>query len=541
MTSLPRPRAAATLLALLAALAARAQDATHIVAATIYPDSASVERALNVPGGLRHIVLACMPAAVDVATLQVDGDPELRVGDIRATVLPDSRASECAPDALEGRTTELETRRAALEAQRDSDELALAWLRQWSARPPSEPAPAVPAKAGADLPRPGATADSLRRAALDLMNDQARVKRELAALDKSAARLAGEQPAQQGKEGWRTVRLDVWTPASASLRVRYAVAGTWWRPAYRASVDTTRSTMRLERQAEIVQASGEDWRDVKVRLSTGRLRHGTQGAAPSSWWIDLLEPARRVAQGAPMGVAQAMAPPAPVAVDERRRTDPTEREAPWEVEVDETATATEFALGQAVTLASDGETHTLAISSQTLPVRLERRTSPRTDAAVWLLAEADRPAGVWIAGPLQSFRDGALVSREQWQPAADDKFSIALGQDDQMRVEVEAPATTTASAGLLGDRTERTSKAVYVVTNLHASAVSVELVDAAPVPRNDQIKVRSSYEPQPATTEWEHQAGVAAWKLAVAPGKSQRVGVKQVVSYPKDRQVAGLP
>ena len=60
--------------------AAGAQDGTHIVAATVHPDSASVERELKVPGGTRHIAIACMPAAVDVSTLQVDGDAQLQIG-----------------------------------------------------------------------------------------------------------------------------------------------------------------------------------------------------------------------------------------------------------------------------------------------------------------------------------------------------------------------------------------------------------------------------------------------------------------------------
>ena len=94
-------RAAAAALAGLLAHAAQAQESTRIVAATVYPDSASVERELKVPGGTRHIVLACVPASVDVATLQVDGDPELRLGEIRTTPLPQTRWSECAPSPLE--------------------------------------------------------------------------------------------------------------------------------------------------------------------------------------------------------------------------------------------------------------------------------------------------------------------------------------------------------------------------------------------------------------------------------------------------------
>jgi uncharacterized protein (TIGR02231 family) len=545
MSPLFRARAAAALLALLAA-APHAQEATRIVAATIYPDGASVERELKVPGGTRHVVLACMPAAVDVATLQVDGDPELRVGDIHATELPVSRTAECAPDSLEARRSAFDVQRAALEAQRDSNELALGWLRQWGARPPAEPGPLLPpgaAKAAADAPRPGATADSLRRAALDLMNDQARVKRELAALDRSVARLADEQPAARGKQGWRTVRFDVWTPAAASLRVRYAVSGAWWRPAYRASVDTVHASLRLERQADVVQASGEDWRDIKVRLSTGRVRRGAQGAAPSPWWVDLLEPRdRRMAEATGFVMAAAAAPaPAAPALDRAAVQAQAPEPAPWTVDIDQTATATEFALAQPVSLASDGESHTLAIAAQALPVTLQRRATPRTEAAVWLLAEAARPAGVWLPGPLQSFRDGVLVSREPWQPALGERFSIALGQDDQMRVEIQAPVAFTAATGLLGDRTERTAKAVYAVTNLHETAVTVELVDAAPVSRNELVKVRSTYEPRPETTEWHRNAGVAAWTLALAPGQTRQVGVTQSVSWPKDRAVAGLP
>jgi len=99
MHSLARA-AGATLLAV-AALPSPAQDATRIVAATVYPDSARVERELKVPGGTRHIVLACVPSAVDVTTLQVDGDPELRVGEIRSMPLPQTRWPECDPSPLE--------------------------------------------------------------------------------------------------------------------------------------------------------------------------------------------------------------------------------------------------------------------------------------------------------------------------------------------------------------------------------------------------------------------------------------------------------
>ena len=102
-------------LSCLLAHAAQAQEATRIVAATVYPDSASVERELKVPGGTRHIVIACMPVAVDVSTLQVDGDADARMGDVRATDLPASRVDECEPPVARARRDALARQRAKLE------------------------------------------------------------------------------------------------------------------------------------------------------------------------------------------------------------------------------------------------------------------------------------------------------------------------------------------------------------------------------------------------------------------------------------------
>ncbi len=537
--------AAATLLAL-AALESQAQDTTRIVAATVYPDSARVERELKVPGGTRHVALACVPAGVDVSTLQVDGDPELRLGEIRTAPLPQTRWSECAPSPLEARTQALETKRATLEAQRDSNELALSYLKAWGANAhaddhatpaPASGKPAAPA-------RPGALAGDLRQAAYDLLVDQARVKRELVALEREGVRLGDEAPPSRGKDGgWRTVRFDVWTPAGASLRVHYNVTNAWWRPTYRATLDSAHATLRIDRQADIVQASGEDWGEVRVKLSTGRANRSAQAQLPGAWFLDVVVP-QPVYDVAPMSAA-APAPAAPMLQRAEITGSSMKRvfaePPPWGTTAIATDYATEFDVAQAVTLPSDGETHTLQLASQTLPATLKRRVTPRSDRTVYLLAEMARPAGSWPAGPLQSWVDGALVARTQWQPAQGDKLEIALGQDDQMHVDVESPGAFTQSRGVFGGSTERTSTAVYAVINQHPNAVTVELLDASPVSRNEAIRVTHAYVPQPSATDWNKVPGVAQWTLAIPARDTRRVSISHTVTASKDVIVSNLP
>ena len=539
--------ALAALLCLLAE-GARAQEATRIVGAIVYPDSAGVERELKVPGGTRHITIACVPATVEVSTLQVDGDADARLGDVRATPLPESRVEECAPAPARARRDALAQQRSALEAQRDANDLAFTFLRNWGAgahadSPESASAP-TRGSASAGVTRPGATAAELRKSALELLGDQARVQRELEALAKEERRLADDQPVSRGKSGWRTLRFDVWTPAAATLRVRYDVSGTYWRPTYRASLVTATNALRIDRQAEIVQASGEDWSDVRVKLSTRQPRREAAATEPTTWWLDIVATLARLA-----GVVQeAYAPTAPApargdkVAEARVVSTPDDVEPPpWATSSTDTDGATEFAIAQPVTLPSDGQSHTLQIASQSLPVTLAHRTTPRADTAVYLLATAKRPAGVWPAGPLQAYQDGNLVGRIDWDPADAEKFEIAMGRDDLMHVDIETPGSFTQARGVFGGSVERTSTAVYAIVNRHPAAVSVEVLDAAPVSRNDAITVTHKYDPAPTTTDWHKVTGVAAWKLDIAAQGTRRVSVTHSVTSPKGVQVSNLP
>jgi hypothetical protein len=133
------------------------------------------------------------------------------------------------------------------------------------------------------------------------------------------------------------------------------------------------------------------------------------------------------------------------------------------------------------------------------------------------------------------------VGRTQWQPSQGDKLEIALGQDDQMRVDVESPGAFTQARGVFGGSTERTSTAVYAVVNRHAAAVTVELVDAAPVSVNEAIHVTHAYVPAPTATDWNKMTGLAEWTLTIPAQETRRVSISHTVTAPKDVMVANLP
>ncbi|MBU5890373.1 hypothetical protein JVV71_23975, partial [Vibrio cholerae O1] len=60
---------------------------------------------------------------------------------------------------------------------------------------------------------------------------------------------------------------------------------------------------------------------------------------------------------------------------------------------------------------SSSERVTLALGSQNLPATLLTRTAPAVEEAAYLVAQLAVPAGVWPAGPVALFRDGAFAGQ----------------------------------------------------------------------------------------------------------------------------------
>src|SRR5688572_19875124 len=64
-------------------------DASRITQVKVYPGSATVERVARVAAGSRSVTFACLPAGLDVQSLQVSAGASVRVGE--TSVLSEAR------------------------------------------------------------------------------------------------------------------------------------------------------------------------------------------------------------------------------------------------------------------------------------------------------------------------------------------------------------------------------------------------------------------------------------------------------------------
>ncbi|MET0517772.1 MAG: DUF4139 domain-containing protein [Burkholderiaceae bacterium] len=508
---------------------ALAQNPSRIEQVRVYPGGATVERVLAVKAGTLSLKIPCLPARLDADSLQIQAAGEasgISLGDISVQTVERAAAPECANSALDGRIRELEEQIAALAAETGAHDLTLGYLKNYG----GGAANVAPAQIAA-------TGETLRRSGLDTLQRQGQLQRKKDALERQLAPLVAERDKlASANPQLRSVSLRLAALRDGELRISYRLGQAGWEPVYRAYLDTETGGVRLERHAQVAQSSGEDWRDVRLRLSTAQPRPATGMPAPGSGTLDLLPPPGAESRAAAVAYAPAPAPVAMSVTGSRSRGD----DVSFDISVFQGEFATEFELPGKVSVASDGQRVALALGSVPLEAKLMARSNPRVDASAYLVAESARPAGVWPAGNLQLFRDGAFVGQSRLNLGNPERLDLYFGRDELLRVSMEPEQRNAGDAGFISSRIERRLGRAYRVENLHQRAITVQLLESAPVARHEDIKVQALFNPKPSEENWRKQPGINAWLLPLEPGQAQRVTADYVISYPKDGRISGL-
>ncbi|UNV91329.1 DUF4139 domain-containing protein [Comamonas sp. 7D-2evo1] len=500
-----------------------------ITEVTLYPGIAAVQREARIDAQTRLLSFECLPASVDTQSLQISGDEGVRVGEIKTLMQSRQMAAKECTSPLDQQIRSLEDLLANIEAEESAARLVGDFLQGMSK--PGDEARISPAQIAG-------TSQALRQTSRDNSLRAHQIQRQKQDL------LAQLQPLRQerdrtGSEQSQVMKVSVQLASAraANVRLSYQVRGPSWQPSYRAQLNTTKQQVQLERQALVVQASGEDWSNVRLRLSTGQPSRSTQGVMPRPWTVDIAQP-----------MPPAAPAPAPVAMMARSgaRAMREEAVAPdlpvLDVSSINTAYSTQFIVPYKISVPSSAERITLSLGQENLATSLLTRTAPAMEEAAYLIATLQAPPGIWPAGPVALFRDEALVGngRLDFGNAQALAQGLSFGRDENVVVRRLPAQSHTGSGGWVSSKTERSIVRSYAVENRHNQPIALQVLDSAPVSRNEQIKVQSQYSPQPATTSWNAQNGTVAWEQNLAARSTAQFQATHQIRFPENQPITGL-
>ena len=122
--------------------------------------------------------------------------------------------------------------------------------------------------------------------ALALTKERTKAAGELAARQQVLDSIGGARPAQR----YAVISAAVPQSATVPVSLTYLVGNATWRPAYTVRGDPDAGTIALEFDAVVKQATGEDWRDVALVLSTAQPTRAANPRSLDPLYLDLFDP-----------------------------------------------------------------------------------------------------------------------------------------------------------------------------------------------------------------------------------------------------------
>lgn len=534
---------------------------SRVSAVTVYSRHALVTRTaeLSLPAGEHRLVLELLPANTRRESVQAGGRGAFVLRDVNVVDVPREKAGDgrgkmliAALEQADIALQDLQDQLRRLDEEKDYlEKVAEKFLEKREKE-------GVAVELGPDnwvrilqaLRQKRTELDQERRAT---ERRRARAQQERETTAQELRNLQGEQ---QEKSPRPELAVEVKSAGRIELELTYLVEGAGWGPCYELHVSSRERTLGLLYQAQVWQNTGEDWRNVRLSLSTANPDHSSQHPDLKPWPVRFVSPPP--SPSAKAGVPQARmeqnfqqvvvtgAMANVYAVDGAAA--PGEAPPPMPemematAEVSSGATAELYNIAGSSTIVSDNQVHKVGIMSRSLPLHFRYSAVPKLSARAYLKAKAvNTTPYTLLAGAASVFLDQSFVATTRLgRVARDESFWTFLGPDDDIQVEYKLLNKTAGDKGFISKKNTLAFESLATVSNRKKTEEEIVIWDQIPLPEHEDIRVTLL---KPRYKEDSDQlkltkANFLEWYFRMEPGKKVEIPLSFTVEYPPDKEIS---
>jgi uncharacterized protein (TIGR02231 family) len=484
------------------------------VEVTFYPQSAKIKevqkiRLKTVNGNLRQAVIT-IPGQADPDTLstQITNPATLTIMDQTwRQIIPQDDQSIL---DMRKRLAELKKEQNGLQADiRALDIQIQFWQLQTKAR----------VKTIADA---GTMSSAIGKNTKKMIQDKLTLEPLLEDVNKKIKELQESLSQKAGKKetAWEvTILLSGPAAAEATLAYSYTMSGCGWASLYRLEAQPLKKRILFSWEAEIWQSSGQEWRQVDIRLAT--LQPGTT-IAPQDlppWVIKprkevVYKAKRRVMQEKMSDEAEALPAPAASAIAAPQLS----RESSFHV----------WNLGKRTINA--GIKQRLQVQEETWPVEFTHLARPSQTDQTFVRGTVQFQEDKEIPSGTASFMiDGALIGKRSFSLAGrEDK--IYFGADPMIKTSSVLLSQASGEKSLFSDKQTYRWDWRIEVTNGRSYGVRVLMEEPLPQGRDERIAISVKNSPEAS----ENTPTSQIWLLDIPGGEKRIVSTGVIIEAPKN-------
>ncbi|MBX7205418.1 MAG: DUF4139 domain-containing protein [Bacteroidia bacterium] len=330
------------------------------------------------------------------------------------------------------------------------------------------------------------------------------------------------------------------TNMNAHMQLSYFTSAASWEPFYDVRVKNTQSPVQLFYKARIVQQSNEEWKQVKIKLSTGNPTINGTRPVLSPYYVDYYV---NIPQQRNYGAVNKMANEADAASSTPTfrggRTDGTAYyidgvRVTGTASVYQTASNIEFDIANPYTITPDGNPQTVDIRTVDLQAKYGYIVTPKLDKDAFLVARIIGNNDLYnLRGTANIYFEGTYVGQTEINPGATDTLELSLGRDKRISVE-RTQVKEFSSKNKVGGNIKESSTWEITIRNSKKEPIDILIEDQIPVSQNKDITVEAT---NTGNAQYNTETGKLSWVFTIQSSQIQKVRFSFDVKYPKDKQI----
>jgi len=322
------------------------------------------------------------------------------------------------------------------------------------------------------------------------------------------------------------------------LEINYVVSNAGWYPLYDLRAINTKNPVQLSYKANVYQGTGEEWKNIKLKLSTANPNLGGLKPELNTWYLDFYQPVAMSYKSKKSEMMRSAAGAVSMdKISEEESPAPAETVADF-VQTIQTTLNTEFDISLPYSVSSSSKPTLVDIRNYEMKSDYSYSVAPKLDLDAFLIAKATG----WeefnlLPGEANIFFEGTFVGKTFIDPNnIKDTLSVSLGRDKRIVVKREK-LKDLSSRSFIGSSQKQSYSYEISIRNTKSEPIKISIEDQVPVTQNAQIEVSVL---DTGGAKHNDINGKLLWELNVQSNETKKVIYKYEVKYPKDRQINGL-
>jgi uncharacterized protein (TIGR02231 family) len=376
------------------------------------------------------------------------------------------------------------------------------------------------------------------------------LQQHIAILNNQISQTSGQSQGTSVRE--IVLKVNAKAAIQTQFKISYLATAVRWIPTYEMRCENTSKPLQLFCRAKIIQQTGFDWNNVKIKLSTANPNQNHNRPILYPIFVDFMQPDYYKAQmnyeskNNSYSATNMMLEKAPVtdnmvqmmgntsAFKQEDFNDGLKLDAD-KITISEGDMMVEYEIDELQDIESDNKEHIIGIQEITIPALYNYHSVPKLDNATFLIARiTDWGKYNLLAGDATMFFDDMYVGKSYINPnVSADTLLISLGRDEKInikRIKLNEECITKK----FSNKKRETKAYETTIKNNKNYPVEIEVLDQYPISRNNDIEVTLD---EASNAEVTKDYGKLLWRIKLKAGESKKVRVIYSIKFPEDKMV----